>query len=101
MDPPYGGSVVRTATTASNKPRQRGNDFACDYIPLFHLPPRLYRYIVRCPLPSPSQRGVFVCFMRTPRVIGFVAGSTADERVVYPSGDGIVVCCQGVTSELV
>ena len=28
MDPPYGGSVVRTATTASNKPRQRGHAIA-------------------------------------------------------------------------
>ena len=25
MDPPYGGSVVRTAMAASNKPRQRGH----------------------------------------------------------------------------
>ena len=28
MDPPYGGSVVRTATTAPNKPRQRGHAIA-------------------------------------------------------------------------
>ena len=28
MDPPHGGSVVRTATTASNKPRQRGHAIA-------------------------------------------------------------------------
>ena len=28
MDPPYGGSVVRTATTTSNKPRQRGHAIA-------------------------------------------------------------------------
>ena len=28
MDPPYGGSVVGTATTTSNKPRQRGHPIA-------------------------------------------------------------------------
>ena len=28
MDPPYGGSVVRTATTTSNEPRQRGHAIA-------------------------------------------------------------------------
>ena len=28
MDPPYGGSVVRTATTTPNKPRQRGHAIA-------------------------------------------------------------------------
>ena len=28
MDPPYGGSVARTATTSSNKLRQRGHAIA-------------------------------------------------------------------------
>ena len=28
MDPPYGGSVVRTATTPANKLRQRGHPIA-------------------------------------------------------------------------
>ena len=28
MDPPYGGSVVRTATITSNKPRHRGHAIA-------------------------------------------------------------------------
>ena len=28
MDPPYGGSVVKTATKTSNKPRQRGHAIA-------------------------------------------------------------------------
>ena len=42
MDPPYGGSVVRTATATPNKPRQRGHaiatlSFATTYLYFIYL----------------------------------------------------------------
>ena len=36
MDPPYGGLLVRTGTT---KGTRHLDDFSCDFLSLFHLPP--------------------------------------------------------------
>ena len=50
--------MVKTARITSNKPRKgtRYRDaFAFDYLPLFHLPHRHYRYIVRYPLRPPRN----------------------------------------------
>lgn len=48
MDPPYGGSMFRTATTTYNKPRQRG---LCVYMSIelhFTAPTRPVMLIFQC-----------------------------------------------------
>ena len=91
MDPPYGGSVVRTATTASNKPRQRGHaiatlSLATTYFYFIYLPDAIVTSFVvpyRPPRNSvPILLSILVIDVNTPISTRFLSG-TRDLLCVY------------------